>query len=229
MCNMRNLINLILISFFSSSCAILYTGEDIPKVPKEKLQKIECSATFRFLNLLDYKYVEHKSVIYRVSNVHDSKLYLNYISDLKVFNDIKVIDFPLPSIEIKSEDQLSDFLNKNTPKIYTDYFIDIHMTKPFTYHGTGLGMWGGLFSTVTLGILPAWWTHETEFKVYVYDQSKSIEHLNFKNDYNSFSSTLFYLVPGNETFINSGNRLMIPHKNEINYIIQNITEKICRH
>ncbi len=226
---MRNLINLILFPVFFSSCAILYTGEDIPQVPMDKIQKVNCSATFRFLNLLDYKNVQPNSVSYRISNVHDSKLYLNYISDLSVFNEVKVIDFPLSAIEIKGEDQLVEFLNKNNPKTVTDYFVDVHMIKPFTYHGTGLGMWGGLFSTITLGVLPAWWTHETDFKVYIYKEGKKFEQLNLKNDYNSFSSTLFYLVPGNETFINSGNRLMIPHKNEINYIIQNITQKICQH
>jgi hypothetical protein len=226
--NIKNLINIILISLFLSSCATLYTGEDIPKISLEKLHKKECSATFRFLDLRDFSNANFNTVSFRVSNVHNSELYLRYINDLNIFKEVKIIDFPLPSIEINSDKQLDDFLSKNNPEIVTDYFIDVQMTRPFTNHGTGLGMYGGLLSAVTLGILPAWWTHETDFKIYVYKQGKRVENLNFKNNYNSFSSILFYLVPGNETSINGGNKLMIPHKNEINYIIQNLSEKLCQ-
>src|SRR5690606_31837568 len=116
----------------------------------------------------------------------------------------------------------------NRPEVETDIFVDVHMETPMTYHGTGLGMWGGFFSAITLGILPAWWTHETQFQVLIDKDGKRLNESKFINDYNSFSSTLFYLVPSSETMLGIGNRISIPHMNELNFIVKNVVEKGCR-
>lgn len=222
------LVNLCISLLLMSSCAVLYTGEDIPEISSDTLPTIKCSATFRFLSVLDLSDVHSSNAKYRISNVHDSQIYLNYLNDLKVFSDVKMVDFPVRSVDVLDSNQFDAFLEKNAPEVETDLFVDVHMTTPFTYHGTGFGMWGGFFSAITLGILPAWWTHKTQFQVYVDKAGKRIETSKFRNDYNSFSSTLFYLIPESETMIGIGKRVTIPHMNELNYIVKDVIEKSCK-
>lgn len=153
-----------------------------------------------------------------------SEANVKHISSLKVFSDVKEIPFPYEYVSIKDESAFQKILKDSIPKIETDYFVDVRVTVPFNPHGGGMGMWGGLISAVTLGIIPAWWTADYDYEYVIYKDGKELGRKEAKEHYHVFHSTLFHLVPSSELMYQKDiNRI---DKNSMNTIVQNVIQQI---
>ena len=121
---------------------------------------------------------------------------------------------------MKSKESLNELLSTTAPQTDTDYFIDICKFVPFAPHGGGMGMWGGLISALTLGIIPSWWHNQNKFVVKVFKRNQQMSTLDLYEDYHAFHSTLFHLIPSSDkTFRKSLNEV---DENGLRAILQNL-------
>ncbi|WP_408096343.1 hypothetical protein ACJVC5_14990 [Peredibacter sp. HCB2-198] len=205
------------------SCATLYSGQDLKSIERKELSTSLHSISFRFFGLTHNSYGGNYGYYIRRSE-HMSDAYVGYIDSLKVFSKVEAVRFPYESVDVKNSDDFDKLLKDTMPEIQTDYFVDVKVVMPFNPHGGGLGMWGGLISAATLGIIPSWWQNEYKYEVSIYKKGIKIGEESLKESYNTFHSTLFHLVPSSEyTFRKDLNKI---DKNSIRTIIQHVVQQI---
>lgn len=202
---------------FLGSCASLYSGRDLRNIPTEELKPASYTVTFRFLSISDRGtqggYLVNKSA-------HRAEESINYVKKLGVFTSVEEAVFPYESVYLSKGENLEKLLLETIPEIKTDYFIDVRVVAPFMPHGGGLGMWGGLISAISLGIIPSWWHNEMKFEVSVYKNNQKESSFKLEENYHAYHSTLFHLVPSSEyTFRKTLNDV---DKNAIRNIVEQV-------
>lgn len=212
---------LLFVSLFTfSSCASLYSGRDLKVVQPDDLKPSDKSVTFRFVSITKHGSVEET---YVSSLEYKSKESIEYIRSLKIFSKIEEVPFPYQSVSLKGAAELEKLLTGTIPKVETDYLIDVREVVPFQPHGGGMGMWGGLISFVTLGIVPSWWHNERKYEMIVYRKDKKVTSVNLEENYHAFHSTLFHFVPSSEySFRKSINEV---DKNTLRTMVQRLDLK----
>lgn len=212
--------------FLLCSCASLYSGQDLKQIEKKDLPASTNSVAFRFFSLTKDSYGGEHGYFIRQSK-HMSEPYIKYIESLKVFPKVESVQFPYESVTVKDKEAFDKLLKDTLPEIKADYFVDVSVVVPFRPHGGGLGMWGGLISVVTLGIIPAWWQNECVYEISIYKKGAEIGKENLKESYNAYHSTLFHLVPSSEyAFRKDLNRI---DQNSIRTIVQHVVQRIEAH
>lgn len=202
------------------SCASLYTGRDLPILSPDELPHINSSITFRFISIVK---INNTTLQVQRSSFR-GKSAVDYITKLGIYREVKLLDLPFESLSVSEGDNLNKLLEDSIPAFKTDYFIEVRTLGPFQPHGGGLGMWGGLISTVSLGVIPAWWYFDKEFDVIIYDKKQRKRSFSLKENYHSFSSTLFHLIPSAEYSL--GKSLNKVEKNALVNILKNISVKL---
>lgn len=205
-----------------SSCASLYSGQDSPVVSKDQIKTMKYTVTFRFIRIYDYKYISRGNIFRLTKLENDRNIYSEYLNELQPFQKNEYVEFPFQAVEINNEESFKKIITDTFPKVSTEYFVDIHIKSPIYHHGSGLGMWGGLLSTLTLGILPAWWISEQKYEVNVYKNGKNLKTLRLEENYHIYQSTLFHLVPSSEYIEVAKSKLSRIDKNVLRSIIKEI-------
>ena len=192
--NIRYMCCLNLLTLFQS-CATLYSGRDLPVVSEVSISnKTYKTATIRFVQIMA-RGASSKGSFLSEEQCKVKELY-NYLNRNHFFSEIKLVHIPFESATVESNDDLENLLK--IPSFDTDYFIDVRKKIPFNPHGGGFGMWGGVISIASLGIIPAWWSHTQDFEVFIHRNNEPIRMIELKENYNAFHSSLFHLSSKSE-------------------------------
>lgn len=204
-----------------SSCASIYTGRDLPEVSTTALSYSDATVTFRFVSISK---MDHQDQYYVSRSSYKGKAAFQFIENLKSFKKVELSELPYESLSVKKGDDLNALLKKSIPNFETDYFVEVITMSPFMPHGGGLGMWGGLISTISLGIIPAWWHFDENIEVKVYKGDVELRNFNLTENYHTFSSTLFHLIPSSERSLR--NPLNKVEKNILINVLQKVKENL---
>lgn len=193
------IISVVMASFYS--CATIYTGNKYLPIDKSKLNKIDRTVTFRFLTINKYKnFKTNKDNWFVLMNGSDFNPDCEHIKSLNLFKEVACLATKDGKAMRVHYDSYEEFEKGNSIKFDTDYFIDIKIQRPFYYHGSGTGMYGLLMSAITLGIIPSYWTYEGEYQIDIRSkkEERSIDKIQYSENYGSLSSSLFWILPSSE-------------------------------
>lgn len=208
-----------------TSCASIYTGKELPSTSIEEIKAIDKSVTFRFVMVGNTKTIGGDHLWIRL-NKKEHNNFFSYIEKQNKFKEIVYFKADDGDYDPKSLNTIEKFNRLFPPVFDTDYLVDIYINYPVYYHGSGTGMWGGLFSVLTLGIIPHYYTVKEDYEIKVYSKkSKEPHNVKFKDDYGVLSATWLWVAPSSEAMFR-GSKLNRMERNKANYLLKRIESEI---
>ncbi|WP_412471495.1 hypothetical protein [Halobacteriovorax sp. RT-1-4] len=222
------LIILSLLSQILLSCATIYTGDEYKSVDLTDIEQVKSSVTFRFVKLHDVSDQSswHNKNWFIKSTVKNS-YECDVVKKINLFNIVKCdIEENFDKVAA-SYTSIEEFDREHPIEFDTDYYVDVRVLSPFYYHGSGTGMYGLVFSALTLGIIPSYWTYEGDYDIRIYSKKDQInfKKIQYTENYGAISSSLFWLFPSSRyEGVNLRENYMIRNKWE--YILKEVILKI---